>query len=68
MAYRKVRLWLAEEVVEALDGTRIAVDAESVCIHGDGPNALEVVRAVRRAIEDAGCRIGPVDAAVPAAS
>lgn len=68
MAYRKVRRWLAEGVVEALDGTPIAVDAESVCIHGDGPNALEVVRAARRAIEDAGCRVGPVDAAVPSAS
>ena len=67
-AYRKVRLWLAEGVVEALDGTRVAVEAESVCIHGDGPNALEVVRAVRRAIEEAGCRIGPLDAPVTAAS
>ncbi len=61
-AYRQVRLWLSDGVVEALDGTRIEVDAESVCIHGDGPNALEVVRAVRRAIEDAGCRVGPVQA------
>jgi 5-oxoprolinase (ATP-hydrolysing) subunit A len=68
LAYRKVRRWLAEGVVEAVDGTRIDVDAESVCIHGDGPNALEVIRAVRRAIEDAGCRVGPVGAAVPAAS
>ncbi len=62
-AYRQVRLWLSDGVVEASDGTRVEVDAESVCIHGDGPNALEVVRAARRAIEDAGCEVGPVGAA-----
>jgi 5-oxoprolinase (ATP-hydrolysing) subunit A len=67
-AYRQVRLWLEEGVVESHDGARVQLEAESICIHGDGPNALEVVRAVRRAIEDAGCRVGPLDtSAAPAA-
>jgi UPF0271 protein len=66
-AYRQVRLWLEDGVVEAQDGTRIELEAESICIHGDGPNAPEVVRAVQRAIQDAGCRIGPVEASSVAA-
>jgi 5-oxoprolinase (ATP-hydrolysing) subunit A len=56
-AYRKVRLWLEEGVVEATDGSRVELEAESVCVHGDGPNALDVVKAVKRAISDAGCEV-----------
>jgi 5-oxoprolinase (ATP-hydrolysing) subunit A len=63
-AYRQTRLWIEEGVVEALDGSRLELDAESVCVHGDGPNAREVVRAVRRAIADTGCRVGPLAAEI----
>ncbi|MCO5970775.1 LamB/YcsF family protein [Actinoallomurus soli] len=43
-----------EGVVEATDGTRIRVDARSICVHGDTPGAVELAKAVRRAIEEAG--------------
>ena len=46
--------------VLAQDGTAISLDAESICVHGDGPNALDVARAVRRTLEEAGCLTGPV--------
>lgn len=66
-AYRKVRLWLKEGSVEALDGTRVELEAESICIHGDGPNALDVVRAVKRAVTDAGYQVSvPGDARMTA--
>jgi UPF0271 protein len=46
--------------VLAQDGTAISLDAESICVHGDGPNALDVAHAVRRTLEEAGCLTGPV--------
>lgn len=35
-------------------GVTLPMQVESACIHGDGPNAIEVVRAARRAIADCG--------------
>ncbi|MDQ1082902.1 MULTISPECIES: 5-oxoprolinase subunit PxpA [Microbacterium] len=39
--------------IEAVDGTRIAVDAASLCLHGDTPSAVAMARAVRAALDDA---------------
>ena len=38
-------------------GLRLA--AQSVCIHGDGPGALAMARAVRARLEEAGVVIAP---------
>jgi UPF0271 protein len=46
--------------VEALDGSLVELDAESLCIHGDGPNSVEVARAIQRTLQDIGCEIKPV--------
>lgn len=43
--------------VPSVDGERLAVRAESVCIHGDSPNAPELARAVRDALLAAGIRV-----------
>ena len=40
--------------VTASDGSTVTVDAETLCIHGDSPGAVEIVRAVRGALRDAG--------------
>jgi UPF0271 protein len=40
--------------VTAVDGTRVAVDAESICVHGDSPGAVASARAVRSGLEKAG--------------
>lgn len=37
----------------AIDGSRIAVDADSICLHGDTPGAVAHARAVRKALADA---------------
>lgn len=39
--------------VAASDGTIITVRAESLCTHGDGPDATAIVRAVRARLESA---------------
>ncbi|MFM6848484.1 MAG: LamB/YcsF family protein [Terrabacter sp.] len=58
VAARVVRL-AREGVVAAVDGTDVEVRAESVCIHGDTPGAVEMARAVRRELEAAGFEIRP---------
>jgi len=52
-ARRVVRL--AEEgVIEAVDGSVVAVEAESVCLHGDTPGAVAMASSVRMGLERAG--------------
>lgn len=40
--------------VVATDGSRVRVDADSVCVHSDTPGASGLLRAVRRTLEAAG--------------
>ena len=40
VAARMVRL-ATEGVVAAVDGTDVRVDAESICLHGDTPGAVD---------------------------
>jgi 5-oxoprolinase (ATP-hydrolysing) subunit A len=59
VADRAVRFAL-EGRIEATDGSDLEVDAPTLCIHGDAPNAAEVARAVKRRLEDAGVEIAPL--------
>jgi 5-oxoprolinase (ATP-hydrolysing) subunit A len=43
--------------IDAADGSDLVVAARSVCIHGDAPNAVEVARAVRRRLDEAGVEV-----------
>lgn len=45
--------------VTAVDGTRVAVRADSLCVHGDTPQALELVRTVRARFAAAGLTLAP---------
>jgi 5-oxoprolinase (ATP-hydrolysing) subunit A len=56
VAQRAVRL-AREGRIDASDGSDLRVDAETVCLHGDAPNAAAVARAVRAALERAGVRV-----------
>ena len=40
-----------EGKTESINGKELAVRADTVCVHSDTPNAVEVARAVRNAIE-----------------
>ena len=52
-ADQAVRIVLDHEVL-ALDGTRVAVFADTLCIHGDTDGAVAIAAAVRRRLEQAG--------------
>lgn len=40
--------------VRAIDGSTIVISAESVCLHGDSPGAVEMARQVRTVLSTAG--------------
>ena len=40
--------------VETIDGGQVEVEVRSLCVHGDTPGAVDLARAVRAALEDAG--------------
>ena len=55
-AERAVQMVL-EGRVEALDGGTVAVQADTLCVHGDNPEAVAIARAVRAALEAHGVKI-----------
>ena len=59
MGRRAARL-VTEGMVTTLAGTDLALEARSICVHGDAPNAPEVARAVRGALEEAGVELSPL--------
>lgn len=42
-----------------LAGGEVALDARSICVHGDSPDAVALARAVRAALEGAGMTLSP---------
>jgi UPF0271 protein len=40
--------------VETVDGGEVAVEVRSLCVHGDTPGAVELAKAVRAALDEAG--------------
>jgi UPF0271 protein len=56
VAERALRMVVEHHVV-AIDGTRHLLRPQSLCTHGDGVNAVALVRAVRQRLEDAGITI-----------
>ena len=46
----KVQRGVRDGLVRAIDGTDVAVVAQSICVHSDTPNAVSVARAVHEAL------------------
>jgi 5-oxoprolinase (ATP-hydrolysing) subunit A len=44
-------------VVATVDGSTLEVRASSICVHGDTPGAVEMARAVKQALHDAGVEL-----------
>ncbi|HIJ41001.1 MAG TPA: 5-oxoprolinase subunit PxpA, partial [Deltaproteobacteria bacterium] len=61
VADRIVKL-VHEGEATALDGTKIALKAETICVHGDNPHALSLVRRIREALTSSGIEVCPMGA------
>lgn len=55
----RVRRFLSDGTVEAIDGTVIPMQARSILVHSDTPGSLELARIVRSEIEAAGATLAP---------
>lgn len=51
-------------IVKSIDGQTIKLNAQSICVHGDSPNAVALARAVRQAFDSAGLKIEPFAPAI----
>jgi len=58
VAERMARL-VTTGTVPAADGTDVAISAESICVHGDSPGAVQMAIAVRQALAAAGVDLRP---------
>ncbi|MFZ7097110.1 5-oxoprolinase subunit PxpA [Luteimonas dalianensis] len=57
-ALAQVRTMLREGAVPAIDGSRVRIDADTLCLHGDRENAAGFARALRAALEAEGVSVG----------
>lgn len=55
----RVLAMLKEGAVIAASGKRFPTGIDSVCVHGDTPNAVAIAQAVRRRLVDAGIALKP---------
>ena len=53
---RTLRL-LRDGVVQAVTGETVTLQAQTICLHGDGPHALAFARALHAALTDAGVQL-----------
>ncbi|MDP9879997.1 UPF0271 protein [Variovorax boronicumulans] len=58
VAERMLRL-ANEGTVTAIDGSVVRIRADSICVHGDSPGAVEMARRVRERLMQAGVTIHP---------
>jgi UPF0271 protein len=59
VAARAVRM-AVEGRVESHDGSDVDLAVQTLCIHGDAPNAPSIAEAVRRALQEAGVAVRPL--------
>ncbi|KKX27213.1 5-oxoprolinase subunit PxpA [Rhizobium sp. LC145] len=53
VAQRMVRM-VREGVVESIDGKLAKIDAQTICVHGDNPEAVAIARRLRAVLEESG--------------
>ena len=57
LTIRRVIRMVKEGKVETINGRDIAIRADSVCVHGDNPKALEFVKNIREALTAEGIEV-----------
>jgi len=56
----KILKLVQDGTVICIDGSEIPLEADTICVHGDNPSALDLVRNIRQTLESAGVAIAPV--------
>jgi len=58
-AARRMRAMIGAGAILTADGTHIPARIDTICVHGDTPEAVEIARAVRAGLETDGLIIAP---------
>jgi UPF0271 protein len=58
-AERAVRI-ACDGIVTAYTGEEVSLRVDTICVHGDTPGAVEIVRAIRRRLAEAGVEVAPI--------
>jgi len=53
-----------DRLVVAEDSSRLSIRADTICLHGDTPGAVEIARRIHERFRTAGIRIAPLEEAV----
>jgi UPF0271 protein len=53
-----------EQGVTTTDGTRVPLQVDTICVHGDTPGAAEMARRIRSALEQAGVVVRAMDVSI----
>jgi UPF0271 protein len=59
-AARRALQMVEEQAIRSLNGVKIPVKIDTICVHGDNPAAVGMARAVRDTLERAGVSIRPM--------
>lgn len=60
-AIKRVIRMIKESKVQSIDGKDILIKAQSICVHGDNPKALDFVCKIRNKLEEEAIIIKPID-------
>jgi UPF0271 protein len=52
---------LREQAIVAASGHRLPTRVDSICVHGDGPEAVATAQLIRQALEQADYRLAALD-------
>jgi UPF0271 protein len=58
-AAERVLAMILEGAIITVSGKRLATGIDSICVHGDSPNAVAMAKAVRARLEQAGIALAP---------
>ena len=59
VAERALRVATEQKMI-ASDGTVIDLEAQTLCVHGHTPTALDLVRSIRETLTDEGVEVKPM--------
>lgn len=57
-AAEQVRRFVTSGCVQTIEGNMLPLEAESICLHGDDPNGVEIATEVRKVLDEHGCAVG----------
>ncbi len=61
LALERIKMMVKEKKVQAIDGSFISIKADSICVHGDNPKAVEFVKFIKESLEKEGIEIKPLN-------